>query len=179
MTVQSSVAPPGCTNSATIVPNGDFENGLAPWVVDLIYPSDQANTKYISYNVTSPGYNSANAFTVHDNKAGESSKYFELDLSQTLNLCDGQNYNVSAQFYVIDSNYRTPKQTILDIVVDLEVKARSTYISVQGPPVVWSTLAASYSFKPRLHPTRLTVKFIATDLVGVTWGLDNVVITPV
>lgn len=172
-TVTQTGLPYGCTLPPNPLLNGDFEHGLAPWIVNYVYPSDAAHAKAISYGVESPGYNSAKAFTVHDNKAGS---FFELELGQTVQLCYGQRYNVNAQFYMTDTHDRPTKQTQVDLVVDLEVMASSSFSQAQGPPVVWYPLTAS--FMPGIRPTRLAFDFIATDTVNVTWGLDDVVITP-
>lgn len=164
--------PAGCTNPATIVQNGDFEAGLAPWTVSNIEPPLPEFAQYESYSVQAPGYDSANAFAVNDSVA---SSYFELDLDQTLTLCAGQKYNVKAQFYMTDS-HDIPKQTYVEVFVDGTQIAMSTFADAAGPPIVWKSLAGS--FTAASASPNLTFKFAATDYLGVTWGLDEVVVTP-
>jgi hypothetical protein len=164
--------PTGCTKSATIVQNGDFEAELTPWTVSNIDPPLPEFFQYESYGVQAPGYDSANAFTVNDSIA---SSYFELDLDQTLTLCAGKKYNVKAQFYMTDS-HEIPKQTYIEVLVDGTQIATSTFADGLGPPVVWKSLSGS--FTAASASPKLTFKFAATDFVGVTWGLDKVVVTP-
>ena len=165
-------APAGCTNPATIVKNGDFENGLAPWTVANVIPPYPDYSQYESFGVKSPGYNSANAFTVSDQAA---SSYFELDLTQTIPLCAGQKYNFTAEFYMTDS-HDTPKQTYLTFYVDNTRVAASQVSDGKGPPIVWTPLSGSFTAGG--SSATLKASFVATDYLGVTWGIDNVVITP-
>lgn len=173
MTVSTSSAPAGCTNPSTIVKNGDFESGLAPWSVTQVSPAGPYYTQYITQGVQGPGYKSDNAFTVTDDAA---SSYFELDLAQTLQVCAGQKYSFSAEFYMTDSHNTPSKETYLQIYVDGTQVATSTFAQGQGPPVVWFPLTGK--FTAGSNAPVVTAKFIATNIVGVTWGLDNVVITP-
>jgi hypothetical protein len=145
---------------------------LTPWTVSNIDPPLPEFFQYESYGVQAPGYDSANAFTVNDSIA---SSYFELDLDQTLTLCAGKKYNVKAQFYMTDS-HEIPKQTYIEVLVDGTQIATSTFADGLGPPIVWKSLSGS--FTAASASPKLTFKFAATDFVGVTWGLDKVVVTP-
>lgn len=165
--------PTGCTNPAIIVQNGDFEAGLASWSVYNIDPPLPESSQYKSYGLQAPGYDSANAFTVNDSVA---SSYFELDLDQILTVCVGKKYKVNALFYMTDS-HDIPKQTYVEVLVDGTQIAVSTFADAAGPPIVWKNLSGS--FAAASASPRLTFKFAATDFMGVTWGLDKVVVTPI
>lgn len=154
--------------------NGDFEAGQAPWVVTSVDPPyEEYTAQYESFNVTSPGYNSAHAYTVTDNLA---SSFFRLDLDQTIALCPGQKYNFAARFYMTDSKNIPTKETYLDFYVDDVRLAGSTFADGIGPPIVWKALRGSFTAKG--SSAVLRAEFTATNFVGVTWGIDNVVITP-
>ena len=153
--------------------NGNFESGLAPWAVATVIPDPVDYAEYISYGVKSPGYNSANAFTVSDNLA---SSYFELDLTQGITLCAGKKYNFAAKFYMTDSKNIPTKETYLTIFVDDVRVAGSTFADGIGPPIVWKSLTGSFTAKG--SSATLRASFVATNFVSVTWGLDDVVITP-
>lgn len=161
-----------CTNPATIVKNGDFEAGLDSWIVSNITPPLPEYAQYLAYGVKAPGYKSANAFTVVDQVA---SSYVEVDLDQTLTLCAGKTYNVDAQFYMTDS-HDTPQQTYVEAFVDDNLIASSSFADAVGPPIVWKGLSGSFT-AASASPT-LTFKFVATDYLGVTWGLDKVSVAP-
>lgn len=45
-----------------------------------------------------------------------------------------------------------------------------------GPPIVWKTLAGS--FTATSDKAQLGIAFIATDYLNVEWAVDNVVVTP-
>lgn len=45
-----------------------------------------------------------------------------------------------------------------------------------GPPIVWRTLTGT--FTATSNQARLKITFVATDFLGVEWGVDNVVVTP-
>ena len=164
--------PAGCSVPTPIVKNGDFESGLAPWTVATVTPPYPDYAQYESFGVAAPGYNSANAFTVEDEAA---SSYFELDLTQTITLCPGQKYKFTAQFYMTDS-HDTPKQTYLMFYVDNTQVAASQVSDGKGPPIVWTPLSGTFTAGG--SSATLMAKFVATDYLGVTWGIDNVVITP-
>lgn len=152
--------------------NGGFESGLAPWTVATVIPPYPDYQQYVSFGVNAPGYNSDNAFTVKDSAA---SSYFELDLTQTITLCPGQKYNFAAKFYMTDS-HDTPKQTYLTFYVDGTRVAASQESDGKGPPIVWTPLSGS--FVAGGSSAVLKAVFQATNYLGVTWGIDNVVITP-
>jgi len=124
------------------------------------------------YGVQTPGYASANAFTVNDSIAPS---YFEVDLDQKLGLCAGKKYDIKAQSYMTDS-HDIPKQTYVEVLVDGAQIATSTFADAAGPPVVWKGLSGS--FTAASASPKLTFRFGATDFVGVPWGLDKVVVIP-
>ena len=172
-TTTTTVKPATCTNPTTIVKNGDFEAGLAPWTVASVTPPYPEYSQYESFGVQGPGYKSANAFTVSDQAA---SSYFELDLTQTIPLCEGQKYKFAAEFYMTDSHNIPTKETYLQIYVDDTLIASSTFDQGQGPPIVWFPLTGTFTAKG--SSATLKAAFVATNFVGVTWGLDKVVVTP-
>ncbi|KAL8670077.1 MAG: hypothetical protein Q9168_005362 [Polycauliona sp. 1 TL-2023] len=163
-----------CSVSTPIVKNGGFEAGQDPWTVLSVQPpNDEYYSQYESFGVKSPGYNSANAYTVTDNAA---SSYFELDLGQNLTLCAGQKYNFAARFYMTDSKNIPTKETYLTFFVDDVRLAGSTFADGIGPPIVWKSLSGSFTAKGA--QALLKASFVATNIVGVTWGIDDVVVTP-
>ncbi|KAL8808611.1 MAG: hypothetical protein Q9200_004198 [Gallowayella weberi] len=173
-TVAATATPPSaCSTSTPVIKNGDFETGsLGPWELSKVYPPLPDYEAYLSVGVTSPGFGGSQyAFTVEDHAA---SSYVEIDLSQTLTVCDGSDYKFTAQFYMTDSHV-VPKQTYVIAEVDGTQIAASQSSDGRGPPIVW--LPLSGTFKAHSNTARLTVKFIATDYLGVKWGLDNVVVT--
>lgn len=171
--VTTAPTPSGCTHPASIVKNGDFESGLAPWTIDSTTPPYPEYSQYESFGVKAPSYNSANTFTVGDKAA---SSYFELDLSQTLQVCTGQKYNFRAEFYMTDSHDAPTKQTYLQVFVDGKQIASSNFDQGQGSPIVWFPLTGIFTAVS--NTPKLTAKFVATDYLGVTWGFDKVTVTP-
>ena len=167
------MTPAGCSVPTPIVKNGGFESGLAPWTVATVIPPYPEYAQYESFGVKAPGYNSANAFTVEDDAA---SSYFELDLTQTITLCPGQKYKFSAEFYMTDSHDTPTKQTYLTFFVDSTQVAASKFSDGRGPPIVWTPLSGTFTAGG--SSATLKAVFQATDYLGVTWGIDNVVITP-
>lgn len=173
VTTTTTVGAGSCTVATPIVKNGNFESGLAPWTVATVIPDPVDYAQYISFGVKSPGYNSANAFTVTDDLA---SSYFELDLTQDIALCPGKKYNFAAKFYMTDSKNIPTKETYLTIFVnDVRIDG-STFADGIGPPIVWKSLTGSFTATG--SSATLRAAFVATNFVGVTWGIDNVVITP-
>ncbi|KAL9001137.1 MAG: hypothetical protein Q9169_000320 [Polycauliona sp. 2 TL-2023] len=171
--VVATVQPAGaCSASTPVVKNGDFETGsLAPWALTQVTPPLPDYEQYLSAGVDSPGYGgSKNAFTVKDNAA---SSYVEIELSQTLNItCAGSQHSFAAQFYMTDAQAVPSPQTYVYVYVDGSLVASSKASDARGPPVVW--LPLSGRFIAASETALLTVKFIATDYLGVEWGLDNV-----
>ncbi|KAL8809163.1 MAG: hypothetical protein Q9223_001920 [Gallowayella weberi] len=172
-TVATSSSTSSCSVPTPIVKNGGFESGQAPWTVTNVNPPYDPNYDYEFFNVTSPGYNSAHAYTVTDNLA---SSYFELDLAQTLTLCPGAKYNFAARFYMTDSKNIPTKETYLTFYVDDVRVAGSVFADGVGPPIVWKPLSGSFTAKG--SSAVLKVAFVATNYVVVTWGIDDVVVTP-
>lgn len=174
VTVTTTVKPSAaCTVPTPIVKNGGFESGLAPWVVATVIPPYPEYSQYESFGVQAPGYNSPNAFTVSDQAA---SSYFELDLTQTITLCAGQQYKFTAEFYMTDSHNIPTKETYLTFYVDNTVVGASKFSDGKGPPIVWTPLSGTFTAGG--SSATLKAAFVATNIVGVTWGIDNVVITP-
>ncbi|CAO1600773.1 MAG: hypothetical protein LQ349_000360 [Xanthoria aureola] len=175
-TVTATVEPSGsCSAPTSVVKNGDFETGsLAPWELTEVTPPLPDYEEYLSVGVTSPGYGgSKNAFTVNDSAA---SSYVEVDLSQqNLTVCAGSKYQFAAQFYMTDAHAVPSPQTYVLVYVDGNLIASSKASDARGPPIVW--LPLSGQFTAASETASLTVKFIATDYLGVQWGLDNVVVT--
>ncbi|KAL8910736.1 MAG: hypothetical protein Q9171_003982 [Xanthocarpia ochracea] len=174
-TVAATVTASGtCSTSTLIVKNGDFETGaLAPWSLTQATPPLPDYEQYLSVGVTSPGNGGSKyAFTVKDDAA---SSYMETELSQTLTVCAGSNYKLAAQFYLTDAKAIPSPQTYVHAYIDGNLVASSKASDGRGPPIVW--LPLSGDFTATSGTVSLTVKFIATDYMGVEWGLDNVVVT--
>ncbi|KAL8891411.1 MAG: hypothetical protein Q9215_001553 [Flavoplaca cf. flavocitrina] len=177
-TVTATVKPAGaCSASTPIVKNGDFGTGaLGPWELTRVQPPLPDYEQYLSVGVGSPGSGgSKNVFTVKDNAA---SSYVEVELSQqNLTVCAGSQYKFAAQFYMTDAEAIPSPQTYVLVYVDGELIASSQASDAMGPPVVWLPLTGT--FVGGSGTATLSVKFIATDYLGVQWGLDDVVISNV
>ncbi|KAL8787028.1 MAG: hypothetical protein Q9213_002464 [Squamulea squamosa] len=169
-------ASPVCSAATPVVKNGDFETGsLAPWSLTQVTPPLPDYAEYLSVGVTSPGYGGSKyTFTIEDRVA---SSYVEVDLSQTLNVCPGSKYNFAAQFYMTDAKAIPSPQTFVNVYVDGNLVASSKASDARGPPIVWLPLSGTFTAGSASSTASLTVKFIATDYLGVQWGLDNVVVT--
>ena len=165
----ATVKPTGaCSASTPIVKNGDFETGfLGPWELTQVIPPLPDYGQYLSVGVASPGYGgSKNAFVVKDNAA---SSYVEVELSQTLNItCAGSRHRFAAQFYMTDAQAVPSPQTYVFVYVDGILVASSKASDARGPPLVW--LPLSGEFIAASETASLSVKFIATDYLGVEWG---------
>ncbi|KAL8854722.1 MAG: hypothetical protein Q9221_000504 [Calogaya cf. arnoldii] len=176
VTVKPSATTGSCSASTPVVKNGDFESGsLAPWELTS-YPSLEDYGQYLSAEVASPGYGgSQKAFIVKDNAA---SSYVEVELSQQkLTVCAGSQYKFTAQFYMTDAKAIPSPQTYVYVYIDGNMVASSKASDASGPPVVWLPLTGQ--FTAASETVSLTVKFIATDYLGVEWGLDNVVVAQI
>ncbi|KAL8740409.1 MAG: hypothetical protein Q9190_006886 [Brigantiaea leucoxantha] len=163
---------PGCTNPATIVKNGGFETGsLSPWELLTVIPPLPDYEQYLQVGVTAPGFKSGYAFTANDSAA---SSYVEIDIGQTVSLCKGQTYKISAMFYMTDSH--DGPQTYVTLLVDNNRVAASKASDAKGPPVVWTPLSGT--FTAGADTAQIRVQFAATDYLGVQWAVDNVAVTP-
>ncbi|KAL8899221.1 MAG: hypothetical protein Q9207_006302 [Kuettlingeria erythrocarpa] len=181
ITATTTTKPSTCSVATPIVPNGDFETGsLAPWTQTY---SNNGDPKLLTYSIKRPGYNaSAYALIANDNAA---SSYIELDFEQSLTVCSGTKYDFAARYYITDPE--TPqsskhkrqvnKQVYVQVMVDGVLVALSQNSDPAGPPIVWRTFRGT--FVAGTGRAGLKVSFIATDFVGVEWGVDDVVITPV
>ena len=137
----------------------------------MIPAYDEFTAQYESFNVSSPGYQSSNAYVVKDDLAGS---YFELELAQKLTLCPGQKYSLTAMFYLTDS-FNTPKETYLTFFVDTISVAASPYNEGSPPNApVWKLLSGSFTATG--SSMLLRVLFQATRFTSVTWAIDDVVI---
>ncbi|KAI4157891.1 MAG: hypothetical protein LQ342_007926 [Letrouitia transgressa] len=162
-----------CKNPATIVPNGNFETGaLAPWqLLTVIPPLDDYTAQYLQLGVDKPGYKSGYKFSVNDTLA---SSYVEVDIGQNVTLCQGQKYKLGAEFYMTDAH--DGPQTYVELWVDETRVAVSKASDAKGPPVVWTPLKGTFTASAKSQQVR--VRFVATDYLGVQWGVDNVVVKP-
>ena len=125
----------------------------------------------MTYGVTKSGDASTYAFTVRDDAA---SSYVEVDLSQTLTVSPGTKYNFAARYFMTDA--QAGPQTYVIVQVGGQRIAQSNIRDAHTPA---RYVSLSGSFTAGAGGTAvLTVRFIATDYLGVTWGLDNVVVTP-
>ncbi|KAL8691618.1 MAG: hypothetical protein Q9218_003193 [Villophora microphyllina] len=176
-----------CPAAATpIVKNGDFETGaLAPWTLTQTYPDNQDLSQYVSFGVKGPGYGgSNNAVEVVDTNG---SSYLQIDLSQTLTVCAGKKYNVALKYY----QATTDPQAHVYVYVGDDLVTQSPALPITGtkkrsevaeveeratPAIEWKDLAGT--FTAASGTAVLRISFVATDFLGVTWGADNVVVTP-
>ncbi len=173
--------PSTCSVVTPIVQNGDFENGsLIPWTQTY---SNNGDPKLLTYSVKGPGYSgSAYALIAKDDA---SSSYIELDFEQSLTVCSGAEYDFAARYYITDPENppafkrkrQAGKQVYVQVMVDEVSVALNRDSDPAGPPIVWRTLRGR--FVAASGRAQLKVSFIATDLVSVEWGLDDVVVTPV
>ncbi|KAL8685230.1 MAG: hypothetical protein Q9218_007890 [Villophora microphyllina] len=127
--------------------------------------------QYLAVGVTKDGYGgSTYAFTVTDSAA---SSYVEVDITQTLTLCPNRDYNFAAEFFETDA--MDGPQTYVQAFINGQRIATSTAADAHTPKV-YEPLSGR--FTATSDTVTLTIKFIATDYLGVTWGLDDVVVTP-
>ncbi|KAL9602241.1 MAG: hypothetical protein Q9219_001965 [cf. Caloplaca sp. 3 TL-2023] len=171
-----------CSVATPIVKNGDFEGGnLAPWALTYVTPPLPEYSQYLSYGVKTAGYGGSKYALVAKDEAASS--YNELDFEQTLTVCAGAKYKFTAKYYLTDPGdqnskvkERAPKQVYVYVYVDGNLIAGSTDSDPAGPPIVWRTF--SKTFTATSNTAQLKVAFVATDFLGVEWGLDNVVVAP-
>ena len=154
--------------------NGDFETGaLAPWALTFVTPPLPDYAQYLSYGVKGPGYGGSKYALIADNT--DASSYVELDFEQTLTVCAGAKYNFAAKYYLTDS-HTTPKEVYVEAFVDGNLLAISKDSDAVGPPIVWKTFTGT--FTATSNKAQLKIAFVATNYLGVEWGVDNVVVTP-
>ena len=169
--------------------NGDFETGvLAPWTLAQTYP-DFPLDQYVTYGLQSPGYGGSKyAVSVTDENG---SSYVQIDLSQTLTVCAGKKYKFAAKYY----QATTDPQAHVYVYVDDAIITQSPALPIDGtkkrsetadvaevveratPAVEWKDLAGTFTAGPS-GTAALRISFVATDFLGVQWGVDNVVVTP-
>ncbi|KAL8837774.1 MAG: hypothetical protein Q9170_002392 [Blastenia crenularia] len=167
----SSTTTSAACGATPIVKNGDFETGaLAPWTIASVYPGRE-DSQYYNYGVTKNGDSSVYAFTVTDNAA---SSYFNLQLAQTLSVCPGQTYNFAARYFMTDAH--DGPQTFVTISVDGKQIAASKITDAHTPPR-YVSLSGSFTTGAGGEAS-LVIGFVATDYLGVQWGIDNMVVTP-
>ncbi|KAI4255381.1 MAG: hypothetical protein L6R42_006764 [Xanthoria sp. 1 TBL-2021] len=172
-----------CSVATPIVKNGDFESGsLAPCTLST--PYGNYDPQYLSHGVKGPGFGGSKYGFIANNKNANS--YVELNLEQSLTVCPGAKYNIAVKFYITNPGYQPSKKNkrqvnpnkqvyIYAYVDDVSIKGNLDS-DPAGPPIVWRTLTGSFTASS--NQARLKVAFVATDSLGVEWGVDNVVVTP-
>lgn len=166
-----------------IVKNGDLESGsLAPWTLST--PCGNYDPQYLSYGVKGPGFGGSKYAFIANNKNANS--FVELDLEQSLTVCPGAKYNIAAKFYITDPGDQPSKKNKRQVNPNKQVYVYAYVDDVfikgnldsdpAGPPIVWRTLTGTFTASS--NHARLKVAFVATDFLGVEWGVDNVVAIP-
>ncbi|CAO1596942.1 hypothetical protein XANCAGTX0491_000769 [Xanthoria calcicola] len=162
-----------CTHAAPIIQNGDFETGsLSPWTILSRDPDPRYYEQMFSYNVTSPGDNSAYAFTMTDIAA---TTYVAVEIGQTISLCPNRSYQLSAQVFITDGGYTPRKDQYAELFVDDLRVAVSGESYPQGPPVVWKLLGGKFTSSAEGGAAVVKVRLVATNLMAARWGVDGVV----
>lgn len=100
-----------------------------------------------------------------------------------MTVCTGTNYNFAARYYLTDPGEQSSrhkrqasKQVYVQATVGDAQIALNKLSDPAGPPIVWRSFTGT--FVATSSTARLKVSFLATNYVGVEWGLDNVVVTP-
>ncbi|KAL8678595.1 MAG: hypothetical protein Q9186_005057 [Xanthomendoza sp. 1 TL-2023] len=165
-----------CKDANVIVANGDFETGsLAPWTILSRDPDPKYYREYFSFNVTTPGRDSKYAFTMTD---GAATTYVQVSIGQSVPVCPGQQYKLSAQVFITNGSNPGPlKEQYAEIAVDGITIASAPGSYILGPPVVWIPLSGIFTAKA--GTAAVSIMFTATNLVAARWGVDDVVITRV
>lgn len=162
-----------CTHIAPIIQNGDFETGsLSPWTVLSRDPDLKDYEQMFFYNITSPGDNSAFAFTMTDIAA---TTYVAVEIDQTISLCPNRSYQLSAQVFITDGGYTPMKEQYAELFVDDKRVAQSGESYPQGPPVVWKPLEGKFTSSAEGGMAVVKVRLVATNLMVAKWGVDDVV----
>ncbi|KAI4257187.1 MAG: hypothetical protein L6R42_005817 [Xanthoria sp. 1 TBL-2021] len=166
-----------CTDTAPIIKNSNFETGsLPPWTILSSDPDLKYYAQYFSYSVTSPGHNSAYAFTMTDDLADT---YVAVEIGQTISLCPNRTYKISAQVFITDGGNTPTKEQFAELYVDDLRVAEAPESYVQGPPVVWKVLGGEFVSSAEGGTAVVKVRFVATNLVAARWGVDDVVVVAV
>lgn len=178
----TTTKPSTCSVATPIVKNGDFEAGsLAPWSLTFVTPPLPEYSQYLSYGVKGPGFGGSKyALIANDNAA---SSYNELDFEQTLTVCPNAKYRFTAKYYLTDPGDQSSKhkrqaskQVYVYVYIDDKLIAANLNSDPAGPPIVWRTFTTTFTTTSNM--AQLKVAFVATDFLGVEWGLDNVVVSP-
>lgn len=101
--------------------------------------------------------------------------YVQIDVSQNLTVSAGNQYNFAAKSFETDT--QDGPETFVEAFVDDQMVAQSKASDAAKPPVVWKSLAGTFTAGPT-GTAALRVSFIARDFLSIQWGLDNVVVTP-
>ncbi|KAL8657109.1 MAG: hypothetical protein Q9226_002242 [Calogaya cf. arnoldii] len=167
-----------CTDTSPILQNGDFETGsLLPWTI-LSSTPDPLSSPNFTYNITSPGHKSAYAFTMTDNAAAS---YVEVTIGQTISLCLSRTYRLSAQVYITDGgDTGAPrKEQYAELYVDDVLVASAPESFIQGPPRVGKFLGGEFTSSAKKLTAVVEVRFVATNLVSASWGVDDIVVVAI
>ncbi|KAL8845849.1 MAG: hypothetical protein Q9221_009017, partial [Calogaya cf. arnoldii] len=168
-----TAAPPTCTDDDPILQNGDFETrSLTPWTILSSTPNPLSSPNF-TYNITSPGHKSAYAFTMTDNAAAS---YVEVAIGQTMSLCPNRTYRLSAEVYITDGgDTGAPrKEQYTELYVDEVLVASAPESFIQGPPRVGNLLEEGFTSSAQEGTAVVKLRFVATNLVAASWGVDDV-----
>ncbi|KAI4209352.1 MAG: hypothetical protein LQ351_007715 [Letrouitia transgressa] len=158
------------TASENIVQNGDFENGLGPWVA-----TDTYNNKHY---VRGPGDNSSKAYEfnqVGDTKFNQAG-YIPASLSQSLDVTVGKLYLL--KFRVYFDKCTANEGSIGASIGEWAGNGRYPVGACDnGSDGVQKFGERWFTFKPSVTPETLRFDFLANEPDAVV-KLDNVVIVP-
>ncbi|KAI4255175.1 MAG: hypothetical protein L6R42_006867, partial [Xanthoria sp. 1 TBL-2021] len=150
--------------------DGDFESGsLAPWTNN---PLRQLRSAVSQPRCKGPGFGGSKHAFIANNKNANS--YVELDLEQSFTVCPAYTTDPGDQPSKKNKRQVNPnKQVYVYAYVDDVFIEGNLNSDPAGPLIVWRTFTGTFTASS--NQARLKVAFVATDFLGVEWG----VVTPV
>lgn len=105
--------------------------------------------------------------------------YVAVEIGQTISLCPNRTYRLTAQVFITDGGNIPTKEQYAELYVDGVRVAEAPESYVQGPPVVWKFLGGEFTSSAEGAMAMVKVRFVATNYVSASWGVDDVVIVAV